>query len=78
MNKLLIISNCKQCYNSYYNYLHDGKHGYMWCSQLDIKLNTHEYSRSIPKECPLMDTDTLEPDERDYNPSDSDPIDDNA
>jgi hypothetical protein len=75
MKKLLIISNCKQCYNCYTNYLPDGKSGKLWCSQLNVELVKDKY---IPKECTLIDVDILEPNEPDFNPSDNDPIDDNA
>lgn len=78
MKKLLIISNCAQCHNHYYNYGSDGKTAKLWCAQLNIELPKDKYQLTIPKECTLMDVDILEPSEPDYNPSDNDPIDDNA
>ena len=76
--KILIITKCLQCYNHYTNYLPDGKDGKKWCSQINRELNRVEMYKKLPKDCTLMDTDILEPTEPDFNPSDNDPIDDNA
>jgi hypothetical protein len=66
MNKLLIISNCAQCHNHYWNYMPDGKTGKLWCSRLNVKLQKNKYQITIPKECTLMDSDIFEQ-EPDYN-----------
>jgi hypothetical protein len=72
--KLLIIENCKQCKNMYFNYLVD-KQGIRWCSLSDKQV---EPDNIIQEHCKLDDADSIYQTEQEFNPSDNDPIDDNA
>ena len=75
MDKILIISNCQQCHNCYWNYMPDGKNGKLWCSKSNKQINN---VNEISEHCKLDDVNSIYQMEPDYNPSDNDHIDNNA